>query len=147
MEVRLIESDKKDFLPLLMLADEQEDMIDKYLERGDLFALFDDGLKSICVVTDEGDGNFELQNLATDERFWRQGYARHLVKYICEHYSGVCRILHVGTGADSETEDFYKKCGFTASHRIKNFFVDNYVNPIYENGVQIFDKIYMTKRL
>ncbi len=39
MEIKIIESNKKDFLDLLLLADEQESMIDKYLDRGKLFAL------------------------------------------------------------------------------------------------------------
>ncbi len=34
MEIKIIESNKKDFLDLLLLADEQENMIDKYLDRG-----------------------------------------------------------------------------------------------------------------
>ena len=58
MNVKIIETNKIDFLDLLLLADEQEDMIDKQLERGMLFALYDDDLKSVCVVTDEGEGNF-----------------------------------------------------------------------------------------
>ena len=51
MEIKLITSNKKQFLDLLLLADEQESMIDKYLERGEMFALYDDGLKAISVVT------------------------------------------------------------------------------------------------
>ena len=54
MEIRLITSNKKQFLDLLLLADEQESMIDKYLERGEMFALYDDGLRAISVVTCEG---------------------------------------------------------------------------------------------
>ena len=37
---------KKQYLPLLLLADEQESMIDRYLERGEMFALEDNGLKA-----------------------------------------------------------------------------------------------------
>ena len=55
---------KKQYLPLLLLADEQESMIDRYLERGEMFALEDNGLKAICVVTDEGNGICELKNIA-----------------------------------------------------------------------------------
>ncbi len=40
MKVEQVFSDRKRFLDLLLLADEQEDMIDRYLERGDMFALF-----------------------------------------------------------------------------------------------------------
>ena len=49
MEIKKVISDKKEFLELLLLADEQEDMIDRYLERGDMFVLYDDGLKALCV--------------------------------------------------------------------------------------------------
>ena len=76
MEIKIIESNKKDFLDLLLLADEQENMIDKYLDRGILFALYDEGLKSICVVTDEGNGGYELQSLATYEQFQEKDMER-----------------------------------------------------------------------
>ncbi|MDF2987344.1 MAG: acetyltransferase, family, partial [Eubacterium sp.] len=39
MEIEIIRENKKRFLDLLLLADEQESMIDKYLERGEMFAL------------------------------------------------------------------------------------------------------------
>ena len=61
MEIKLVTSDKKEFLDLLLLADEQESMIDRYLERGDMFVLYDDGLKALCVVTREGEGVYENQ--------------------------------------------------------------------------------------
>lgn len=54
MEIQEIKTNKKDFLPLLLLADEQEDMIDRYLERGTMFVLNDGGVVCECVVTDEG---------------------------------------------------------------------------------------------
>ena len=38
---------------------------------------------------------------------------------------------------------FYEHCGFTVSHRIKNFFTDNYDHPMYEDGVQLVDMIYL----
>ena len=50
MEIKIINENKKQFIDLLLLADEQESMIDRYLERGELFALYDNDLKSICVV-------------------------------------------------------------------------------------------------
>jgi len=50
MKIEKIIENKKQFLDLLLLADEQENMIDRYLANGDLFALYDDDLKSVCVV-------------------------------------------------------------------------------------------------
>ncbi len=65
MQIVKITENKKQFLDLLLLADEQEDMIDKYLPGGDLFALYDGGLKSVCVVARVNDHCCELKNIAT----------------------------------------------------------------------------------
>jgi GNAT superfamily N-acetyltransferase len=142
MEIKIIENNKKDFLDLLLLADEQEDMIDKYLDRGTLFALYDGGLKSICVVTDEGNGSFEIQNLATYEQFQRKGYGQALVDYVCEYFRDKGIAMLVGTGESPSTVPFYERCGFVYSHRLVNYFVEHYDKPIMDAGVQLKDKIY-----
>ena len=53
MNIRKVTGDKKEYIDLLLLADEQEDMIDNYLERGEMFVLDDNGVKGECVVTRE----------------------------------------------------------------------------------------------
>lgn len=147
MEIKTIKENKKRFLDLLLLADEQESMIDKYLDRGDMFALYDSDLKSICVVTQEREDIFELKNLATDEKYQGQGYGSRLVKYLFEYYKDKGKTMLVGTGESPLTLPFYEHCGFKQSHRVKNFFVDNYDHPIYENGIQLIDMIYLKKDL
>ena len=64
MEIRKITGSKKDYIDLLLLADESEEMIDKYLERGEMYILDDDGVKAECVITKEDDGIYELKNIA-----------------------------------------------------------------------------------
>ena len=59
-----ISRNKKQYLDLLLLGDEQETMIDRYLERGDLFVLEDNGIKAVGVVTKEGPEICELKNIA-----------------------------------------------------------------------------------
>ena len=54
-----------------------------------------------------------------------------------------CRRLLVGTGETPLTISFYKNCGFRESHRVKNFFIDNYDHPIFEDGIQLKDMIYL----
>lgn len=66
MEIIQVKKDKKKYLDLLLLADEQEDMVDRYLERGDMFVLTDGTVRAECVVTKEGPGIYELKNIATD---------------------------------------------------------------------------------
>ena len=82
-----ISRNKKQYLDLLLLGDEQEIMIDRYLERGDLFVLEDNGIKAVCVVTKEGPKICELKNIAVTPSAQRQGYGRKLINYLINHYS------------------------------------------------------------
>ena len=147
MEIKRICENKKQFLDLLLLADEQESMIDKYLERGELFALYDEGLKSVCVVTRESADVCELKNIATYEKWHGQGYGSRLLKHIFSHYKGKFTSMLVGTGDSPRIIQFYQKNGFMVSHRVKNFFTDNYDHPIFEDGVQLVDMVYLSKAL
>lgn len=147
MEIRIINVNKKQFIDLLLLADEKEEMIDKYLDRGTLFALYDKDLKSICVVTDEGNGNYEIQNLATYEKFQGKGYGCKLVDYVCKYYENKGLYMYVGTGDSPSTVPFYENRGFVYSHRIENYILDNYDEPIFDDGIQLKDKVYFKKVL
>lgn len=146
-KVEKINRDKKQFLELLLLADEQESMIDRYLDRGDMYALYDGDLKGICVVTREAEGVCELKNLAVCEKYQGQGYGRILVEYICDVYKKECRYMYVGTGDSPLTVPFYEKCGFIQSHRVKDFFVEHYDHLVFEAGVQLRDMVYLKREL
>lgn len=122
-------------------------MVNAYLDRGDMYVLFSDGLKAICVVTDEGDGVCELKNIATVPAYQRKGYGRQLVNFITGKYADKFSVMLVGTGDISEVLTFYTSCGFSESHRVKNFFIENYDHPIYENGKQLVDMVYLSKKL
>ncbi len=147
MRIEKIEADKKRFLDLLLEADEQEDMIDRYLGDGDMFALYDGDVKSVCVVTRERDGTCELKNIATDGQYRRQGYGTRLLNYISEYYKPMCKTMLVGTGDVPAAISFYTARGFVQSHRVGNFFTDNYDRPIFESGVRLVDMVYLKKEL
>lgn len=147
MKIVKVKSDKKKYINLLLLADEQEDMIDRYLERGTMYILDDNGVKAECVVTDESNGILEIKNIATNPNHQRKGYGRMLIDFIISKYSGQYTALQVGTGDSPLTVPFYEKCGFQRSHIVKNFFVDNYNHPIYECGVQLIDMVYLQRIL
>ena len=147
MQIIEIKENKKQYLPLLLLADEQEDMIDRYLENGTMYALEDDGIKGECVVTDVGDGILEIKNIATLPECNGKGYGRILIDYVADRYKGQYSVLQVGTGDSPLTIPFYEKCGFVRHHVVKNFFTDNYDHPIFEGGVQLKDMIYLRKEL
>ncbi len=144
MEIIKITKDKKKYIDLLLLADEQEDMVDKYLGRGDMFVLEDNGVKAECVVTKEADGVYELKNIAVVPEHQGEGCGKALIEFLFSYY-GDCRTMFVGTGDSPAILYFYKKCGFTESHRVKNFFTDNYDHPMYDNGKQLVDMIYLKR--
>lgn len=114
MNIREIHENKKQFLPLLLLADEQENMIDRYLERGTMYVLEDGGVKAECVVTDEGGGILELKNLAVEPEAQGKGYGKALIDFLVRQYAGCYALLQVGTGDSPLTVPFYEKCGLSA---------------------------------
>ena len=73
MNIKEVRKNKKQYLTLLLLADEQESMIDRYLNRGTMYLLVDGDVKSECVVTDEGNGILEIKNIATEPAFQGKG--------------------------------------------------------------------------
>ncbi len=144
-EIKKIEKNKKKYLPLLLLGDDQESMIDRYLERGDTYVLFvDGGVVAICVVTHEESRVIEIKNIAVVPEFQRQGYGRRLIDFVIEKYQFSCDKIIVGTGETFSTLSFYKKCGFEESHRVCNFFKENYDHPIIEDGVELVDMVYLS---
>nr|WP_330365682.1 GNAT family N-acetyltransferase [Mediterraneibacter gnavus] len=147
MKIREVNENKKQFIALLLLADEQENMIDHYLEKGTMYVLEDGNVKAECVVTDEDNGILEIKNIAVDPQNQGQGYGKALIDFLSSKYADEYSILQVGTGDSPLTVPFYEKCGFVRSHNIPNFFTDNYDHPIYECGVQLIDMVYLQRCL
>ena len=148
MTIRIVETDRWQYRALLLLADEQEDMVDRYLERGTMYVLEDGGaVRAECVVTDEGDGVLELKNLAVAPAVQGRGYGRRLVEFLAETYAGTFRTMQVGTGDSPATRPFYERCGFTRGTVVPNFFLEHYDHPIIEAGVQLVDMVYLSRPL
>ena len=148
MEIREVTSNKADYMEILLIGDEDESMINKYLEQSTFFVLYDnDILTSICAVIEIDSETVEIKNLATYPEYQNKGYASKLLDYVCNRYKEKFRTVILGTGENETTLNFYKKRGFVESRRIKNFFTDNYSHPIVENGKQLVDMIYLKKSL
>lgn len=147
MLIKEIIDDKMLYMDLLLLADEQKDMIHRYLEKGTMYVLDDSGVKAECIVTDEGNGILEIKNIAVKPEYQGRGYGKTLINFLIHRYTGKYSILQVGTGDSPLSIPFYEKCGFVRSHIIPNFFTDNYDHPIYESGIQLVDMVYLQRPL
>lgn len=139
-----IKNDKKQFLQLLLIGDESETMIDRYLQQGNLYVGILNGVPiTVCVVLTIDDTTVEIKNLAVSPCFQRRGFGRLMLEYVEKVNPNKSIIL--GTGETPSTLRFYEKCGYRYSHRVPNFFSNNYSNPIIEEGVLLRDMIYLKK--
>ena len=147
MNIREYNGDRHDLMNLLLLADEQPEMVEKYLNKGKMYVLEDDGIKAECLVTDEGNGVLEIKNIAVLPEFQGKNYGKALIDFLGRNYSNTYSVLQVGTGDSPLTVPFYEKCGFRRHHIIKDFFIDNYDHPIIEAGVQLRDMVYLRRTI
>lgn len=145
MRLQTIQHHKKEYLPLLLQADEEECQIDTYLERGTLYvALEEERVIGVAVVTEERDG-VELKNMAIDQAYRQQGYGKRMLEQLFDYYKG--KTMFVGTGDSGLTVPFYEACGFVYAHTIEHFFTEHYVEPIIENGVLLEHMIVLKKAI
>lgn len=139
-----IKNDKKRFLRLLLIGDESEAMIDHYLQQGNLYVgIFNDIPITVCVALTIDNTTVEIKNLAVNPDFQRRGFGRLMLEHI--ECGNPDKSIILGTGETPSTLRFYEKCGYRYSHRVPNFFTDNYPNPIIEEGVILRDMVYLKK--
>lgn len=138
-------SNKKQYLPLLLIGDESESMIDRYLDSGTLYVGLLNGKPiAVCVIVNLDSDTVEIKNLAVEPEYRKHGYGRRMLEYVESQHSDKKIIL--GTGETPSTLRFYKSCGYSYSHRVPYFFTDNYPTPIIEEGITLCDMIYLEKK-
>lgn len=90
MEIIKITKDKKKYLDLLLLGDEQEDMVDKYLSDGEMFIASAEGkVQGECVITYNGNGEYEIKNVAVYPEFQRRGVGRKLLNFAFQYVKNI----------------------------------------------------------
>lgn len=141
--------DPTQYFELLLLADPSPELVRGYLQAGHLYGgILNGEIVGAFVLLNKGEGVWELKNIAVSESFQRRGFGRTLLHHATMEARGMGgRSLEVGTGNSSLAQlRFYEAAGFQRSHVDKGFFTRNYDAPIFENGVQCTDMIFLTKR-
>ena len=146
MQVKKIEN-KEDYIDLLLEADPSRDMIYKYLNDSDVYALKkEDELISIAVILHIDRKTLELKNIVTKENYRNKGYAKTLLKSLCGNYKQKYDRMLVGVAENNIP--FYVKQGFDKYEKtIKNYFIDNYNEEIKDGDLICTDLIYYSKDL
>ena len=130
-------------MELLLLADPSEDKIRSYLPESKCFvASRGAALVGACVVQPRGMGAHELMCIAVRPDCQKSGCGTALLKWIADFFrrSGA-RQLEVGTGSFGYQLAFYQRQGFRVTGIDHDFFVKNYPEPIFENGIRLRDML------
>lgn len=131
-------------MDLLLEADPSEKNINQYLKKGSIYlAWHEKKTAGVLVLMQIGDSSMEIMNLAVNDHFRGKGIAKKLIahaKQVCADQN--IAYLEIGTGNSSLDQlALYQKCGFRMEKVIKNYFIDHYEEPIYENGIQCMDMV------
>ncbi len=148
VELSIIEvtARKSDYMDLLLIGDESEEMVRRYVDVCNLYVGFVDGVAVSCIAALAIDaGTVEVKNLAVIPESRRRGVGRRMLAHVEGLHAG-CKIC-LGTGETPSTIRFYQSCGYRYSHRVIGFFTDNYPDPIVEEGITIRDMLYLSKLL
>src|SRR5512133_2901458 len=98
LSFRIIDGDKREFLPLILVADPEVTVVERYLDRGTLVVAYcSDMPVCVAVVTPRSPGEGELKALATAEQFRHRGIASAMIHYLFEHFRGRYASIMVGT--------------------------------------------------
>ena len=136
---------KEQYMDLLLEADPEKEVIEKYLKEGELFVLtYKEEVVCVAVITKVDDKTCELKNIATVGKYRGQGYGKKMIKYLFDNYKQKYDKMIVGTTENNIP--FYVKQGFDKYEKtIKNYFVDNYDEEIIDGNLHCIDMYYYSK--
>ena len=128
---------------LLLLADENVESINKYIFDSIVYCVKNNGnaIAAFCLYEIDK-STIELKNIAVAEKYQNNGIGSKIISYIKELCKNKYLNIIVGTGdCGIQQINFYEKNGFRKSDIRKNFFIENFEKPIFENGIQLKDMI------
>lgn len=136
---------------LLLEADPDREKVDAYLAVSDCFiATVRNFIAGVIVVRRQGQGEAEIMNLSVSDIFRRRGIARKLLRYISGEWAPANDVkrLEIRTGTSAAGPMMlYQQEGFDLVALDRDYFVRNYPEPIWENGVQCKHQLILSKQL
>lgn len=143
---------KKDELPyeLLLLADPSKKMIDQYIRKSDVFtALYQEETIGVVALFPLTKNTGEIKNVAVKTEFQRHGIGTFLIENAIQAaQSNGMKSVIIGTANSSIGQLLlYQKLGFEMTEVKKNFFLENYAETIFENGLQAKHMVVMERTL
>ena len=145
MDIRMLKDGEQPPWNLLLLADPSKDLVSKYLDKSFCYVVEseNEGTIGVIVLVPISNHIIEIMNLAVDESYQGKGVGTLLLKHGIQTAAekGYNRV-EIGTGNSSINQlALYQKVGFRIIGIDHDFFIRNYEEPIFENGIQCRDMI------
>lgn len=137
---------------LLLLADPSKTMIDAYLQDSEIYmAELNNAIIAVYVLTPVNDDHtsMEIKNIAVDTTFQNGGLGKYLLADAAERAKekGFTNLI-IGTANSGIGQIYlYQQQGFEIIEIRKDFFIKNYSEPIYENGILAKHMLILKKTL
>lgn len=135
-------------MDLLLLADPSEERVRSYLPGSKCFLATKNGTAvGAAVVQPREAGTQELMSIAVHPDHQKSGIGTTLLKWIIDFFErGGATQLEVGTGTFGYQLAFYQRRGFRVTGIDRGFFVKNYDEAIFEEGIRLVDMLRLTIR-
>lgn len=144
MRIHRLKSTEKPPMELLLTADPSEEKVQEYLSKGQCYIVREgDLIIGVYILLQTLRTKMELVNVAVLEDYQGQGIGKKLIQHaIANVQLQGYRFIDVGTGNSSISQlKLYQQCGFRMVKIRRGYFVKNYDEPIYENGIQCRDMV------
>lgn len=142
--IRALQQNEKLPMDLLLFADPSNASIEKYIHKSKVFVAVEDALVvGGYVLMEIAHNKAEIMNVAVAESHQGKGIGKALVQHAIKSARLLCmESIEIGTGNSSIQQlALYQKCGFRLKEIIHDYFIDNYDEPIFENGIQYRDMV------
>ncbi|WP_079913676.1 GNAT family N-acetyltransferase [Paenibacillus sp. 32352] len=137
-------------MDLLLLADPEEPVIRTYIDRCRCYVMEHEGvIAGVVALLPTRPLTVEIMNIAVLENMQGQGLGKRLLTHAIQAAKEQgCHTIEIGTGNSSVGQlHLYQRCGFRIHGVDMDYFVRNYEEPIYENGLQCRDMIRLKQEL
>jgi ribosomal protein S18 acetylase RimI-like enzyme len=136
---------------LLLDADPEKEVVDRYIHESEILVYEKEQIVGVIVYQLQEEG-WEIMNVAVAPNHQNQGIGKQLV-------AAALDAIHANQGTEAQSViiktgslpsaalSLYKKMGFVEKEIVKNYFVDHYKEPIYENGIQLLDQLVLEKNI
>lgn len=130
-------------ISLLLEADPSKENIKSYLSTSWCFAAQENDLIiGACIVKTMEKNTAEILNVSVMPQMQAKGIGSQLLKFVINQLikKAVSRI-ELGTGTFGYQLIYYQRLGFRVDSVVKDYFLKNYTDPIFENGIQLKDML------